>query len=340
MKQWAKNLAAFAFGIACIWLMWRATEKFFHTLNEQNDAKIAFDGNYYSDFLQYDEVVGPKGAPNARARAIKKIDGKTIYDAVYSTDSQGRRNTYAAPPPAKERFLAFFGCSFTFGEGLQDESSLPWLTAERAPAYRVYNYGFSGYGPQQMLSKIESGEFVKETPEPSGVIIYVFIPHHVRRAIGSMRIAAKWGRSFPNYVPNSELGVVRRGTFTSGRPFLSRCYALFANVDVLRFFGVDFPIKLRPRHFELTADIIRRARDEALAARPGVKFYVLLYPDSRKSEFDAKEFIPYLKRAGVDYIDFSGLVDLSAPGALIEGDEHPSAKTNRRIAEALISLLQ
>src|SRR5262249_26695941 len=47
------------------------------------------------------------------------------------------------------------GCSFTFGLGVNDEDTWPWLLQERMPDYRVVNVGVNGYGTDQALLAAE-----------------------------------------------------------------------------------------------------------------------------------------------------------------------------------------
>lgn len=334
-----KNLLALAIGLLIVFVAWRGFEKLFHALNERNDGRMAFEGSYYTDYLRYDDVVGPKGAPNVRVRSVKRVDGSVIYDATYTTDEFGRRSAYASPPVGKKEFLAFFGCSYTFGEGLADDETLPWQVAALAPEYRVYNYGCSGYGPQQMLAKLESGEFAREVAEKSGVIVYVFIPHHVRRAIGSMRVATKWGRTFPNYVIDPEGGVIRNGNFTTGRPTLTRWYNFLGGIDTFRFFGVDFPLFIKGRHLDFAARIVRRAEEVFDSNFANSRFRILLYPGSAQSEMSGKAIIPYLRERGIEYLDFTSLVDMRQAGFTIKGDDHPSPAAHKKVAEALVKEL-
>ena len=338
-RRLLKNLLALGIGLLIVFVTWRGFERLFHSLNERNDRRVSFEGSYYTDYLRYDGVVGPKGASNVRVRSIKRIDGNAIYDATYTTDEFGRRVTYASPPASREKFLAFFGCSYTFGEGLPDDETLPWKVAAMAPKYRVYNYGGAGYGPQQMLAKLESGEFRREVTEPSGTLVYVFIPNHVRRAIGSMRVATKWGRTFPNYVFDADHNLVRKGDFTTGRPTLTRWYNFLAGIDTLRYFGLDLPLFVTRRHLEFTAEIIRRAQVVLKEAVPGAGFCVLLYPDSSQAEMSGKAIIPYLKRLGVECLDFTALIDMRQERFTIKRDDHPSAAAHEAVAEALVEAL-
>ena len=339
LRRWLKNVLALAFGLLLVFVMWRAIEKLFHVLNERNDRRISFEGSYYTDYLRYDDVVGPKGAPNVRVRSVKRIDGDVIYDATYTTDEFGRRIAYASQPPKRERFLAFFGCSYTFGEGLEDDETLPWQVAAMAPKHRVYNYGCSGYGPQQMLAKLDSGEFAREIAEPSGMLVYVFIPHHVRRAIGSMRVATKWGRTFPYYAFDAHHRLVRNGGFTTGRPHLTKWYNFLGGIDTFRYFGLDFPVFVTGKHLEFTAQIIQRAEVVSREIFPDAGFCVLLYPDSPQAEMSGRKIIPDLKKLGVEYLDFTSLVDMRKEGSTIKGDDHPSAAAQKQVAAALVEAL-
>jgi hypothetical protein len=199
----------------------------------------------------------------------------------------------------------------------------------------AHNYGFVGYGPQQTLAKIESGSLAEEVEEGQGVAVYVFIPHHVRRAIGSMRMWSQWGRHFPYYVLDEDGGIERKGSFFRGRPRLSRVYDLMKKEQILRYFQVNFPLRLNDDHFALTARILEEAKARFEEQYPGSSFVVLLYPESEESEFKSADFIPWMERAGIAYIDGSQSMELSTPGLRIPHDHHPSGEAHRLMAERL-----
>ena len=46
-----------------------------------------------------------------------------------------------------QRYALFLGCSYTFGDGVGDSETLPAPFGARAPAYHVYNFATTGYGP-------------------------------------------------------------------------------------------------------------------------------------------------------------------------------------------------
>ena len=114
----------------------------------------------------------------------KTLDSEVIYDISYKI-KDGLRYTPNSNENS-ENCALFFGCSFTFGQGLTDTSTLPFFFNQCArEKYKVFNYGFKGYGPHQMLSTIEN-RVVKDIQgfNKEKIAVYSFIPHHIHRAAG------------------------------------------------------------------------------------------------------------------------------------------------------------
>jgi hypothetical protein len=161
----------------------------------------------------------------------------------------------------------FFGDSYTFGEGVEDDETFPYLSGIAAAGrYRVRNYGFSGYGPHQMLAAIESG-LVEATArcEPR-FAIYLAHPHHVLRAAGKWW----WDVHGPRYelVPGG--GVKRRGNFDDDRSALAEVLEESETARRLRDAVVPDDADLR-----LFYAIVQRARGELEQRYPGLSFHVL-----------------------------------------------------------------
>lgn len=80
--------------------------------------------------------------------------------------------------------MLFFGDSFTIGEGVQDNETLPFYFGTHANA-RIYNFGFHGYGPHQALALVQSGEIARIVKDCQSVLaIYESLPGHIARAGG------------------------------------------------------------------------------------------------------------------------------------------------------------
>ncbi|MEQ1877448.1 MAG: hypothetical protein ABL958_12450, partial [Bdellovibrionia bacterium] len=62
---------------------------------------------------------------------VKLTDGSIVYSVHPSTDSLGRRTTVFDSTRARKKHLIFFGCSFTWGEGVEDFETLPSQIASK-----------------------------------------------------------------------------------------------------------------------------------------------------------------------------------------------------------------
>jgi hypothetical protein len=99
-------------------------------------------------------------APASTKRIARKVNGRTgevIYEHQVTIGENGLRTTLPFNRLSKEAIL-FFGGSFTYGEGVGDDETLPAQVGKITKGrYRVYNFGLHGYGPQHMLAAVEHG---------------------------------------------------------------------------------------------------------------------------------------------------------------------------------------
>jgi hypothetical protein len=280
-----------------------------------------------------DDVLGNAPMPDVTSRVSKVVDGRTLYDVEYAIDARRRRITPVDDPGRRTRFALFFGCSFTFGEGVAERETLPFRVAELAPRYMPYNYGFQGYGPQQLLARLESSDLRSEVIEDDGVLIYSFIDSHVARAIGSMSVYSGWASAAPNYELDDAGQPVRRGNFTTGRPATSLLYSVLGRSQTLEYFRVELPPVVRDSHIELTARMLARSAALFREKFGAQRFVVVIFPGAEL----APRLAPALERLGVDFLDYSELVDFDGQPQLyqIVGDGHPSARTYQEVARRL-----
>lgn len=324
-------------GVVITALLLYGGEWLFYALNHPQPApRVWHEGDYTQDFFRPDDLLGYTVRPAAQIRSIKKqAEGDApptiIYDVVYSIDEYHRRLTPVDPAPQqRDKFLLFFGDSFTFGEGLADNETLPYHVGQLAPAYRPYNYGLSGYGPQQMLAKLQSDDLRREIPEKEGVAIYTFIDGHVERALGSMYVYNTWGDQMPYYTLDGQGNLVRRGNFTTGRPLLSTLYSLLGHSEIARYYNVNIPPRLQDRHYAFAARVIAAARDTFTAKYHSDDFYVLIYPDEGDYFEDLQ---PHFEAFGLNILNYDERLKLNPDeGLAIVGDGHPTGKTHHIVA--------
>jgi len=161
------------------------------------------DGAARAAYVRDDPDLGYSPVPGARVRAVRRAGDRTIYDVLYTIDADGHRLTHGDPAGPD---VLFFGCSFTFGEGLVDADALPeQLSAALGRRAHVVNLGFHGYGPHQMLRALEIGR----VRVPAGAhVIYQGLSDHVRRAAGK----APWDTYGPLYEVDGD-GIRYAGRF-------------------------------------------------------------------------------------------------------------------------------
>lgn len=280
-----------------------------------------------------DPLYGYAPLPSRSVRVRYVAEGDTIYDIRYEFDPSGLRFTPVPDGAEPDRFALFFGGSFCFGEGVNGEETTPAVFTRHAPAYRPYNFGYSGYGPQQTLVRLREGEWDDLVTERTGVAVYLFWDSHIDRAIGSYEVARGFGRHIPYFVERD--GVLVRGSFEDAHPLLDRWYDILDGSRFLRRLEIGWPPFRLPSHYDRTARILAAARDAFTERRPGCPFLVVIYPGSK----EAGRLVPRLEARGVRVLDYSDLLPLHESPYFIPVDYHPSAAAHEavglRLAEDL-----
>ncbi len=114
--------------------------------------------------------------PAAGAYPIREVsrDGETLFDVTYTIGPDGFRVTPATPDDEAGR-LDLFGCSFAFGEGLEDDETLAFALA-RSLGAEAANFGIIGGGPHQALALFES-----DVESEAEVNVLLTAPWHAQR---------------------------------------------------------------------------------------------------------------------------------------------------------------
>ena len=161
-------------------------------------TKIVKSNSYCCDDLYFirDDDMGVVPRKSFAATHVKTVNSVPIYKVTYTIDANGLR----VPPPYEvdnvPGSVLFFGCSYTMGDGVEDRETMPYMTGLLTHGrYAVYNFGFHGYGPLQMLAALETGQVQSIVTVPPRHIIYQAIPYHMERVVGLM----SWFPHAPRY---------------------------------------------------------------------------------------------------------------------------------------------
>lgn len=292
-------------------------------------------------YIQRDARLGYSLVPDNVARHVSTWNGSVEFDVTYEIDGFGRRTTPVDSEEKRERFLIFFGCSNTFGEGVEQRETMPYFAGKRAPEYWPYNYGVHGYGPAQALDLVTTRNFVAEVKEKRGVAVFHFIPAHLWRVVGASNVATTWGRYFSNYELNEAGYPVRHGDFTNGRPLVTLLYELTRQSRVLAALGLVFPLRFHADDFLLTARILVAMRDLLEQQVDLEGFYVTFPPVFTSPQADlTRKMRAVLKTEGIAIIDLTDVfVASDRKFRVAENNYHQSVVANRVLAKSLLNSL-
>ena len=258
------------------------------------------------------------------------------YNVTYSIDEFHRRIVPVNNKEQRDKFVMFIGCSYTFGEGVEDNQTFTYEVGKNATEYTPYNYAVHGHGPFDNLARLEGIDYENEIKEKQGLLIYMYIDPHVIRTIGG-GFSMSWKTDDPYYKDNRDGKLVRHGSFKEGRPFLTPLYYMLSKSRLLKTFKIWFPMRISSKHIDLTVKTIEAMQDRFNSQYPDSKFYVVIYPGNHY----ANSIIETLREKGIRYLDYSNLFDIKNPEYSIrKEDEHPSVLAHRILGKKIVEDLQ
>lgn len=307
---------------------------------------------YSDDYDIPHEILGHAPRKSVVASHVEYINNIKVFDVTYTIDSDGLRISPPHDSKNNQGALLFFGCSFTFGEGVQDNETMPYavglITHGR---YAIYNFGFHAYGPNQMLSALEHGLVETIVQYPPKYVIYQAIPNHVERVAG----LASYARHVPKYTHPVDGGLVYQGNFDEVSPTLIeklsravRPIRAWIKTDVERpltyLKGKNWYRAITSNDIELFIATVNKAKEETEARYPGSQFHVILW-DKGFDRFARKEFLNQVLNGFKDHKinvhlishiipDFPDTSTFSAKYEL--HDHHPNTNAHRLIAEYVV----
>ena len=298
-------------------------------LKSQAEKAPKIEGPTHS--MVFNEILGYKPKPDTSHTGIRTVDGKIIYSIKYSTDANSLRITPIDSTKPRNKYAQFYGCSMTFGEGVQSDETLPYYFGKFDSTYRPYNFAYSGYGPHQMLARLETDSPKKNVKEPTGIAFYIYINDHVNRAIGTMTNFGYNGGNAPYY---HEIGneLKHDGLFRNTRRIRSWFYEVMLKSNILKLFKIGYPFKITEDDYELTAEIIAQASRNYKKQFFNDNFYVIIYPTT----IDSSLIISLIKQKGVKVLDYSKLFNPTDKKYAIPYDEHPTALANEILIQQLV----
>jgi len=288
--------------------------------------------------------LGYRPYPEREVNSWKTLGDERLYDVVYTINEDGYRHTPGFKGGEEARApIIFYGGSFAFGEGLNDDETLPYFVAAEMNWSRpVVNLAFSGYGTHQMLRSLELGTIRKLGYESIDIVIYEAVPHHASRAAGE----AWWDPVGPKYVVEETGTVQYRGRFTDVPDEFIKAYYRYLQITQVarRSRVVDWTANLlfgtetgNPRaNAHLMVEIV--AMSAAIVEQNYQAEIVVLFWDDETE--DSALILKGLAEKNIRTIKVSDFIPPSELDAYrIPHDPHPAAVANKLIAQGLIKRL-
>lgn len=267
---------------------------------------------------------GPGHAGRFHMEKFDPKTGTTIFNVDYTIDANLLRQTKSCD---RGPTIVFFGCSYTFGFGVNDDEALPQVFADAlGRKLRVLNLAFPAYGPQHFLRELEAGRFDSVIGSQPELFVFMTAPWHARRTACKSRFSS-YG---PRYAIENDQ-VVFKGPCNEGVSLWLREWA--ENTAAYRWLIEPFRQKVSHDDIELYIRIVLAAAQLA-KTKYGVQTllpYLRVEEDYlRATGFTDDEIVRRLQDGGALVVDVS-LAKEEASGATISipGDSHPTPYANR-----------
>jgi len=247
---------------------------------------------------------------------LKSPDNKKLREVQYSIFSNGFRQT-ESNVNGKERYI-FLGCSFTFGEFVNDKETLPYYFSKLNNFENyILNCGVRSHSTNRSLSILNSN-FINDINNNKHIdhFFYSVINDHIRR---NFRIAGR--------ASSSDNWLYKNGKWKRVPQPFGKIKVIFANSYIFRKMFVDLIEKKYSNFYAYYLIDSLVEIDKIIKDKYNSKLTIIVWP-----EFTEK-FITKLKETNIDLVFLPKYFIEREYKA--EFDEHPGPKANEEIAEIL-----
>jgi len=230
--------------------------------------------------------------------------------------------------------VVFFGGSLTFGHGVEDNQTLPYLVSLKSGGkYRTYNLGFNGWGAHHMLAILEHNLEKDILDCEPKFAIYQALVNHVDRVTGR----GSWDKNGPNYVFDDNGDIVYEGKFSESNQTDQLNNYISDNIFLKYLYKSRIFRKLAPRvvltlnrssNVDRYLAIVEKAKTIFESRYPNSEFYIILWDDPKFSDISISLIHKSLLERGIKVFLVSDMLPdfRNNPGQyrLSPNDRHPA----------------
>lgn len=273
------------------------------------------------------DTLGVAAKPNWHIDWVPKYKGVRYGTVSISTDSLGLRKTPLTDTLPCNRYAMFLGCSYTYGDGVSDNQTLPYYFQADSPGYRAYNYGFLAYSPLHALARLQQQHLERQIPQKDGFAVFTLIDDHLDRVIPATRWIDMTKGRFP-YL--NEATMTTDGIFADQRRLYTQSILNFQPMGIRRLLKWSYPRVHTTVHYEWLVKIIGKAQEEYISRFGNDHFFVVIFPGNPISPGTRTLF----EQANIKLLDYAKLMSIKE-NMLPFDDAHPAPVVYERVARQL-----
>lgn len=237
------------------------------------------------------------------------------FDVKYTIDQDLTR--YIPAPNHPRGRIYFLGGSYTFGMGVEDYQTYPYLLATKNwTDWEVKDRAVNGWGTAHAYLVLRK-TLEKKSTNTRMIFVYSMIPDHV----GRNYIRTEWLKDLAESNRKHPHFEIREGVLKQ-----------YGTVGVLE--GRAGGDEVRQKELELTSAFLVEMR--RLANSNNIPFYVVLLPQWYRNAWGWGDWPPAFIRTLVEnHIPFVDLTEMRDRIEYFKNDGHPTAKGHEAIASAI-----
>lgn len=194
-----------------------------------------------------DSDIGWVNAPEDATYHFVSTGPNGTTNAIYHMHG-GFRDTSATPVTGP--MLVMAGCSFSFGMGVNDADTWPWMVQEQMQGYQIVNAATSAYNVAQALMR--ANRVVGQNPGKVKTVLLAYGDFDVERDRAPQRDLVSlypWGR--PRFLKADD-GIKRAGVvrFWTPGPLVERSALAMSVINLVAEFGNKTPSREDAREIE------------------------------------------------------------------------------------------
>jgi hypothetical protein len=262
-----------------------------------------------------------------------------LYDVNYTINKDGYRPTNLLNTEYNnDRSIVCLGCSFTFGVGLNDNETLPYLLQDSLKhKYNVYNMAVSGYAPNHILAQIEHNILDSIVRQKTDFYIYTTIFDHIRRIYNPDDYNSNIHS--PKYIIDPETNQLKfKGHFDDPQNLKENKF--FSKIKKSVLYNSIVNNSNIKENIELYTSLILKSKELLLKSNPNSQFHVI-YWDLDNEKFDYS-IVKSLQDKGIKVHLISHLI----PDYIYQHQTyrvrypyefHPNFDANKKITEYILN---